>query len=350
MICLLDAEGNLSKDFDQYPQLSKEQLHQAYELMCLARAADEWAVNLNRQGRMPTYPPNKGQEANAVGPIMALQQDDWLVPAFRELGAMLFRGIPLWQYYLTFLGSEKGNAYPIEKHHTLPISVPMASQTLHAVGLGYKEKYRKTNKVTLAYAGDGATSEGDFYEALNFAGVWKTATIFYVQNNQWAISTPRKKQTAAETIAQKATAAGFEGIQIDGNDLFATYAITKLAEQKARKGEGPTLIEGVTYRLGAHTTADDPSRYRAQAEVDEWSKKDPLIRLEKFLVQEKYLNVHDCEEIKGGALEKAKREFDYAEKLGETPIEETYQYMFYEQTSFLKDQLKRKKELRGGTP
>ncbi|MEI8347471.1 MAG: thiamine pyrophosphate-dependent enzyme, partial [Pseudomonadota bacterium] len=205
----------------QMPLLSDPEIFSAYKLMVLARQADDWAVALNRQGRMPTYAPNKGQEANSLGSLMAVDKNDWFVPAFRELAGMLQRGIPLRQFYLYWYGNEKGSALDVEKYHTLPISVPIASQCLHAVGLAYASQYLEQKQVAICFVGDGGTSEGDFSEALNFAGVWKAPVIFYVQNNQWAISTPRGLQTASASIAEKGPAFGVEGVQVDGNDLLA---------------------------------------------------------------------------------------------------------------------------------
>lgn len=350
MLRIMKEDGTLEKDIQGLPLMNDEQLLQAYKIMVQAREADEWAVSLNRQGRLPTYAPNKGQEANTVGALMALRKDDWFVQAFRELGGLLVRNVPLRQYYLTWHGNEWGNHYPVEKYHILPVSVPIASQYMHAAGLGYAEQYKGTDRVVISYVGDGGTSEGDFYEGINFAGVWKSPNIFYVQNNQWAISVPRHVQTATKTIAEKAVAAGFEGVQIDGNDIMAVYAAVTLAAEKARKGEGPTLIEGVTYRLGAHTTADDPTRYRDESEVKCWEPKEPLVRLEKYLRTKNLLNDSLVEQIKKEAKAHAISEFEAAEKTTDPTIEETFQYMFKEMPPMLKEQLEaiKARRLAGG--
>jgi len=337
---IMKEDGTLEKGIEDLPQMNNEELLGAYKLMILARETDEWAVSLNRQGRLPTYAPNKGQEANTIGALMALRNDDWFVQAFRELGGLLVRGVPLHQYFLTWHGNEWGNHYPTEKYHILPVAVPIGSQFLHAVGLAYAETYKGTDKVVISYIGDGGTSEGDFYEALNFAGAWNTPNIFYIQNNQWAISVPRLVQTASKTLAEKALSAGFEGVQIDGNDVMAVYAATKMAAEKARKGGGPTLIEGVTYRLGAHTTADDPTRYRDEAEVLKTHvPKEPLVRLEKYLRHQKLLNDELVEQLKKEAKAEAIAAFEKAEKSPDPTLEDTFKYMFKEMPPLLKEQL-----------
>src|SRR5439155_425244 len=209
-------------------------------------------------------------------------ESDWMVPSFRETAAMLWRGWPIEKLLMTFAGQLEG-CQPAPEQHDLPITIPVGTQLPHAVGLAYAAQYRGDDVVVMAYFGDGATSEGDFHEALNFAGVWHVPVVFVCQNNQWAISVPLKKQTHSRTIAQKALAYGLPGLQVDGNDVLAVYAATKEAVDRAREGNGPTLIECVTYRLGVHTTADDPTKYRSEEEVREWERKDPLTRFVEYL-------------------------------------------------------------------
>jgi pyruvate dehydrogenase E1 component alpha subunit len=205
-----------------------------------------------------------------------------MVPSFRETAAMVWRGWPIEKLLLFFAGYMEGGE-PAPDQHDLPVAIPVATQLPHAVGLAYAAQYRGDDVVVMAYFGDGATSEGDFHEALNFAGVWHVPVVFVCQNNQWAISVPLKKQTQSRTIAQKALAYGVPGIQVDGNDVLAVYAASQEAVTRARAGEGPTLIECVTYRLGVHTTADDPTKYRSEEEVREWERKDPLTRFSAYL-------------------------------------------------------------------
>ncbi|WP_410766205.1 pyruvate dehydrogenase (acetyl-transferring) E1 component subunit alpha [Haloferax sp. DFSO60] len=281
---VLDEEGNVVGDV---PDIDDETLVDMYRHMRLARHFDTRAVSLQRQGRMGTYPPLSGQEGAQIGSAIALAEDDWMIPSYREHGAALLRGLPLKQTLLYWMGHEKGNEMP-EGVNIFPVAVPIASQTLHATGVGWTFNLRnETDKAAICYFGDGATSEGDFHEALNFAGVFDTPNVFFCNNNQWAISVPRERQTASKTIAQKAVAYGIDGVQVDGMDPLAVYSVTKAALEKAKNpDEGecrPTLIEAVQYRFGAHTTADDPTVYRDDDEVEKWKAKDPIPRLEKFL-------------------------------------------------------------------
>jgi pyruvate dehydrogenase E1 component alpha subunit len=280
MLSILDKDGNVNKGLE--PKLSDSMLLQAYKTMVLTRMADDKAVRLQRQGRLGAYPPSRGQEASQIGPALALQKGDWLVWAFREMGALLLRGVPLWRLYLYWMGNEEGSAYEGEVNIT-PSAVPVGSQIPHASGIAYAMKYRKESKVVLCYFGDGATSEGDFHEGLNFAGTMRTPAVFLCQNNQYAISLPRKLQTASPTLAQKACAYGFKGILVDGNDVLALFAATKEAADRARKGEGPTLIESFTYRMGDHTTSDDATRYRLAEETAYWTARDPISRFRTYI-------------------------------------------------------------------
>ena len=280
-LAVLDPEGKVIGG-DWMPALTEEQLLRGYRTMLLARTADLKAVSLQRQGRLFTLPPNLGQEAAAVGSAMALEPFDWMVPAYRELGAWLTKGVPLSRIYMYHGGSEYGNVYPPEVK-MLPSSVPIASQLLHATGIGHAITYRGGKEVVITYFGDGGTSEGDFHEALNWAAVFSCPVIFFCNNNQYAISYPRARQTKAETLAQKAIAYGIPGIQVDGNDLLAVYRAAKEAADHARAGKGPVLIEAETYRLGAHTTSDDPRKYRHAEEEELWKARDPLLRMRRYL-------------------------------------------------------------------
>ncbi len=263
-------------------ELTDEVLLELYDRMVALRAADQVALTLQRAGRMGTYPPTLGQEAAVTGSAAALAPEDWVVPSFREMGAMLLKGVPLRLIYLYWMGCEWGSHFP-DGVRVLPISAPVGTQTLHGVGLSWAARLKREAWVCLTYFGDGATSKGDFHEALNFAGVFRTPTVFLCQNNQYSISVPRPRQTASPTLAQKAVAYGFPGIQVDGNDLVAVYAATREAAARARAGDGPTLIEAQTYRLGPHTTADDPTRYRPEEELAAQAPFDPLLRLRLYL-------------------------------------------------------------------
>ena len=277
---ILDQDGVL--DASRAPNLSTKQIVQLYRAMVKARAMDDRMLKLQRQGRIGTFPPSAGQEAAVCGPVLAMSKDDWFAGAFRELGGRLMRGEPLESALLYYNGFEEGNSWP-GGERTLPISVIIAAQMLHATGIGYAIKLRHEPDAVVCFLGDGATSEGDFHEALNFASVWKTPVVFIIQNNHWAISVPRSKQTHSATLAQKAIAYDIPGVQVDGNDALAMYQATKDALDRARAGEGPTLIEAVTYRLWMHTTSDDPKKYRTDEEVERWIRRDPLTRFRKYM-------------------------------------------------------------------
>jgi pyruvate dehydrogenase E1 component alpha subunit len=286
-LSILDAEGDLDTSLE--PKLPAAELKRLYRAMLLGRRLDERMVRLQRQGRIGTFAPIKGQEASQLGSVCTLKPTDWMVPSFRETAAMIWRGWPIEKMLLFFAGYLEGGQ-PAPDQRDLPICIPVSTQLPHAVGLAYAAQYRNDDAVVMAYFGDGATSEGDFHEAVNFAGVWHVPVVFVCQNNQWAISVPLKKQTHSRTIAQKALAYGIPGIQVDGNDILAVYAASLEAAARARAGSGPTLIECVTYRLGVHTTADDPTKYRSNEEVAEWERKDPLTRFTGYLKKKRLLD------------------------------------------------------------
>jgi len=282
-LAILDTEGAV--DAALMPEIDPSRIRDLYRDMVLMRTFDTKALKLQRQGRMGTWPPIKGQEAIQAGVALAMGENDWLIPAFREHGIMVLRGVPLHLVFAYWAGDERGSSYP-EGVRCFPVAVPVGSQWQHGTGVGLSLKLRGEDAVAVTFGGDGSTSEGDFHEAVNCAGVFGAKTVFVIQNNQWAISMPLHQQTAAETLAQKAHAYGIPGIQVDGNDVFAVYAAATEAIERARRGEGPTLIEAVTYRLGDHTTADDASRYRTKEELEEWEGRDPILRLRRYLVEQ----------------------------------------------------------------
>ena len=278
---IMDETGAI--DSTLFPSdLTDDKIIEMYKWMCFARALDAKALSLQRQGRLATYGPLIGEEATQVGSAMAMRASDWFVPNFRQHGVFLVRGLPLDLFFLYWKGCEEGAIIP-ENVKALPPIVPVASQVPHGAGLAYAQKYNKKDSAVIAYVGDGGSSEGDFYEALNFAGVFKIPLITIIENNQWAISVPRKNQTAAETLAQKGFAAGVNVLQVDGNDVVAVYkAVT---DAIAHSKEKPTLIECVTYRMSMHTTADDPTKYRSDDEVALWKMKDPISRVKLYLTK-----------------------------------------------------------------
>ncbi len=262
-------------------ELDDAKLTEMLKYMLFARALDAKALSLQRQGIAVTYAPLVGEEATQIGSALAMRKQDFFVPNFRQHGVFLVRGFPLENFFIYWRGFEDGSRCPEDVNGTC-VCVPVSTQMPHATGMAFAMKYAGEDSAVVAYVGDGGTSEGDFYEALNFAGVWKVPLVTIIENNQWAISVPRSRQTAAATLAQKGIAAGIRCIQVDGNDVIAVYKATKEAIENAK--DGPTLIECVTYRMSMHTTADDPTRYREDAEVAEWAKKDPIDRLRKYLV------------------------------------------------------------------
>ncbi len=269
------------------PEFAKDpdQLIAMYRSMLLTRTFDKKAIALQRTGQLGTYPSSLGQEAISVALGTAMHKDDVLFPYYREYGAQLLRGVDMSELLLYWGGDERGMNYK-NQAHDFPICVPIASHGPHAVGVAYAIKHRKEHRVAVYVLGDGATSKGDFYESINAAGAWHLPMIIVVNNNQWAISTPRSEQTACETIAQKAIAGGIAGEQVDGNDIIALRERFEKALSKARSGGGPTLIEAITYRLCDHTTADDASRYRSNEEVEQSWKIEPLARLKNYLSAE----------------------------------------------------------------
>lgn len=320
------------------PRISEEKMVEIYRLMLLARVADQKAVSYQRQGRLFTLPPCMGQEACAVGSASVLEQNDWMAPAYRELGALLTKGVPLWRVYLYHGGSEFGAVYP-DHVRVLPQSVPISSQLLHAVGIGHAMVYKGLKDVVITYFGDGGTSEGDFHEAMNWAAVFNCPVIFFCNNNQYAISCPRTHQTKSATLAQKAIAYGMPGIQVDGNDVFAVYRATKDAADHARSGKGPVMIEAETYRLGAHTTSDDPLRYRAAEEEKLWQERDPLLRMRRYLESQNLWNEEKEEQAKEEANRASDEAFKQAAAFPVNSPDEIMSHVFETPPEELKKQL-----------
>jgi pyruvate dehydrogenase E1 component alpha subunit len=275
---ILDPAGNI---VGPVPNLSDERLLSFFRWMWLARKLSDKIIALQRQGRATTFGSLVGQEAASVGLAAPLQPQDWLATSYREIASHLVKGVPLATKIFSFRGSTAPN-YPVETR-CLPIQIVIGTQMLHAVGLAMAARISGKPEVAVGVCGDGATSEGDFNEALNWAGVYQAPVVLVVQNNGWAISVPRHKQTAAQTIASRGPGFGVPSRLVDGNDILAVYGVMSEAVERARAGDGPTLIEALTYRIGAHTTADDPTRYRDPAEVEAWKAKDPIARFKRFL-------------------------------------------------------------------
>lgn len=336
MFQVLNEEAKVvTPDLD--PKLDDETLLKMYKQAKLGRIADLRAVQYQRQGRMLTYAPNIGQEAAQIGAAAAMEEKDWFVPGFREFNMMMYRGVTLEQAYLYWSGYEWGNRFD-ENVRVLPIDVIIGSQINHAAGIAYASKILKKDEVVLTMIGDGGTSTGEFYEGLNFGAVFDVPLVVIIQNNQYAISTPRAKATKAQTLAQKAIAFGIPGIQVDGNDILAMYKVTKEAVDYARSGKGPVLIEAVTYRLGAHTTSDDPTIYRKDDEVKEWEAKDPLIRFKKYLMDKKLLTEEQDVALEEEFNKFVQSTFSVVENRGPEELENIFKYTYAEMTPQLKEQ------------
>lgn len=336
MFQILDEKGQIESSLE--PALSDEELKKIYTFMALSRQADSKAFTLQRQGRMGTFAPSLGHEACQVGSAFPLKKSDWVFPYFRDLGMYITLGLPLKNYYLYWMGNEEGMHIPGD-FNIFPMTIPVASQLPQAVGAGMAAKIKKDKIGVLSTFSDGATSEGDFHEALNFAGVYKTPNVFICYNNQYAISLPRAKQTASKTLAQKAIAYGFDGVLVDGNDILAMYTAAKEALEKARAGEGPTLIEAFTYRMANHTTSDDASKYRSDEEVKKWEKRDPI---ERFRIYLKNKGLWD-ESFEKKVREETEVTINSAvQEAEETPppsIEEIFIYTYKDMTPNLKEQM-----------
>ncbi|WP_066368815.1 pyruvate dehydrogenase (acetyl-transferring) E1 component subunit alpha [Neobacillus fumarioli] len=332
MVQYLDENGRLiSGEAD----ITDEELVSLYKWMVQVRVFDQRALKLQRQGRIGTYAPMLGQEAAQVGSARALGKQDWIYPSYREVGACFVHGFPMKNFFLYTMGNLRGA--DTEGANVFPIQIIIAAQCLHAVGGAWAGKYNKENSVSVAYVGDGGTSEGDFHEALNFASVYKLPIIFFVQNNQWAISVPRTKQTASKTIAQKAVAYGMAGIQVDGNDCLAVYTTMKQALERARQGN-PVLIEAVTYRQGPHTTADDPTKYRDLQELEQWMAKDPLKRMKAFIVEKGIWSEEFDQAEFTAAEQKVTEAFELALHTPKSKIEEIFEFVYEQKTNQLIEQ------------
>lgn len=343
---ILDPEGNLNEAL-RPEDLTDEKVIELYKMMNLLRAVDKKASSLQRQGRLGTFAGSLGQEASSIASSYAMEKEDWIVPAYRQQGVLIVRNVPIKDFFLYYRGNEIASKVP-EDSRILPVAIPVGSQPLHATGLGMAARLKGHSATAIGYFGDGASSQGETLEAMNFAGVFKANTIFFCENNQWAISIPRHKQTASETIAQKAIAFGFDGIQIDGNDIFAVYAATKAARAKAAAGEGPTLIESFTYRLGDHTSADSAKKYRDPAEVEPWLAKDPLKRVRTYLEKKGLWDEKKQEDLDNETYNQVGIAVAEMEKAPAQTVDEIFGHTFAEMTPPLEEQRNYLKQFQNG--
>ncbi|OHR57421.1 pyruvate dehydrogenase (acetyl-transferring) E1 component subunit alpha [Staphylococcus sp. HMSC061G12] len=343
MVQVLDENGKVVNE-DLVPDLTDEQLVELMERMVWTRVLDQRSVSLNRQGRLGFYAPTAGQEASQLASQYALEKEDWILPGYRDVPQIIWHGLPLTEAFLFSRGHFKGNQFP-EGVNAFSPQIIIGAQYIQTAGVALGLKKRGKKAVAITYTGDGGSSQGDFYEGINFASAYKVPAIFVIQNNNYAISTPRSKQTAAITLAQKAIAVGIPGIQVDGMDPLAVYQATKEARDRAVNGEGPTLIETMTYRYGPHTMAgDDPTRYRTSDEDSDWEKKDPLVRFRAFLEAKGLWN----EEIENEVIERAKDEIKTAikaaDKVEKQTVTDLMEIMYEDMPQNLKEQYEIYKE------
>jgi pyruvate dehydrogenase E1 component alpha subunit len=309
--------------------LSEKDLVELFRWMMLLRIFDERAVALQRQGRLGTYAMYWGEEATQAGALYALEDHDWVFPSYRQNSIAMLRGVSpavilsWWRGY----GGVHG-FYNTREHRVGPICVPIGTHLPHAVGVGWATKIRSERTASLVWFGDGATSEGDFHEAMNFSGVFKTPTVFFCVNNQWAISTPLSKQTASKTIVEKAVAYGMPGVRVDGFDPLACYQATREAVERARSGEGPSLIEAFCYRMGPHGTADDPRLYRDESETERWMPLEPVGRMAAYLGRSQILDDAGVAAIRSEATEVIRRAVEEMESIVHPGIEILFDYVY----------------------
>ncbi|WP_234402339.1 pyruvate dehydrogenase (acetyl-transferring) E1 component subunit alpha [Oceanobacillus damuensis] len=343
MFQILNEDGKIVNE-DDMPDLSDEELKELMRRMVYTRILDQRSIALNRQGRLGFYAPTAGQEASQLGSQFALEQEDFILPGYRDVPQLIWQGLPLYQAFLFSKGHFHGNQYP-ENLHALSPQIIIGAQYVQAAGVALGIKKRGKKNVAITYTGDGGTSQGDFYEGINFAGAYKAPAIFVVQNNRFAISVPVEKQSNAKTLAQKSVAAGIEGIQVDGMDVLAVYAATKSARDRAVNGDGPTLIETLTYRFGPHTmSGDDPTRYRTEELDNEWAKKDPLVRFRKFLEDKKLWSEEDENKVIDEAKEDIKQAIKKAEEQPKQKVTDLISNMYEELPSNLQEQMEIYKE------
>ncbi len=333
MLQILDPSGRL---VGEPPDLEDKDLIEMYRLMALGRQFDRRAMNLQRQGRLGTFPPAEGQEATQIGSAYAIGPEDWIYPSYREHAVQLARGMPL-PVMLSYFRGLPNRDWEVNRYRMNIHTIPIATQLPHAVGHAHAARLAGESLITVVYFGDGATSESDFHSAMNFAGVWRTPTVFLCSNNGWAISMPVRKQSAAAVLADKALGYGMPGIRVDGMDVLAVYSATRQAVERARRGDGPTLIEAVTYRFGPHATADNPSLYRADEEVDSWRARDPLVRFKSFLVGQELWSDEIDEQVRTES-EKFDRAIAGLEAREDPPREQAIRHVYARVPEQLADQ------------
>ncbi|MCO7174579.1 pyruvate dehydrogenase (acetyl-transferring) E1 component subunit alpha [Sporolactobacillus kofuensis] len=343
---ILDTQGHVVDDRSK-PEMTDDQLRELMWRMVYTRVWDQRALKLNRQGRLGFYAPVAGQEASMVASEFAMDKGDWLLPSYRDIPQLVWHGLPLYKAFLYSRGHFEGGQYPDTLNAVMP-QIIIGAQCTQTAGVALGLKKRGKKQIAFCYFGDGATSQGDFYEAMNFAGIYKAPAVFICQNNRFAISVPVEKQTAAQSLAQKAVAAGIHGIQVDGMDPLAVYAAAKNARERAIAGEGPTLIETLTYRYGPHTMAgDDPTRYRTEELTGEWEKRDPLIRFRYYLEQLGLWTKDDEEQASEKAKEDVAKALKQADGVPKQKVTDLLSFMYEAPTKNVEEQLAAYREREG---
>jgi pyruvate dehydrogenase E1 component alpha subunit len=336
-LTILSPEGKVINE-KEMPDLSDEQLRELMTRMVFTRMWDQRAVSLSRQGRLGFYAPVSGQEATMIGSEYALNKDDFVLPGYRDMPQIVWHGLPMYQAFLYSKGHQHGGQIPDDVNVLMP-QIIIGAQIVQSTGVAMGFQKRGKKNVVITYTGDGGTSQGDFYEGMNFAGAFKLPVIFVVQNNGYAISTPFAKQTAAKSIAHKAEAAGIKGVQVDGMDALAMYKATYDAAERGRKGEGATLIEAITYRFGPHSmSGDDPTKYRTKEEQTEWEERDPLVRMRKYLESKKLWSQEDEEKVTEEAKQTVAEQIKKAENTEKMTIPGLIDSMFEETPPHLEEQ------------
>lgn len=345
-IQILDGQGNVvNKELE--PKLTDDRLRELMRRMVFTRIWDQRAISLNRQGRLGFYAPVAGQEASMIGTQFALNKEDFILPSYRDIPQIYWHGLPMYQCFLYSRGHQHGGQIPNHVNVLMP-QIIIGAQIVQCTGVALGFKLKKEARVAVSYIGDGGTSQGDFYEGINFAGAYQVPAVFIIQNNQYAISVPVEMQTNAETLAQKSVAAGIQGFRVDGMDVLAVYKVMQEAVERARQGQGPTLIESITYRFGPHTLAgDDPTRYRTNTELGEWEQKDPLLRFRNYLNNRGLWSDEDEQKV----IEEAKQEVSVhikkAEETEATKVSELIESMFENLPPYLEEQKKEFEQLEG---
>jgi len=345
MLQILDSSGNVDSELE--PNIPEKQLVKMFEYMLLVRLLDEKGMRLQRQGRISFNIPSTGQEATQIGAVAALNSDDWIIPAYREPGMAFYRGLPLADlinhWFINENDPQKGRRLPglfgSKKYRYVNPSAPIGTQIIQAAGAGFAHKYLKENLVNIVFFGDGATSSSDFHSGLNFGAVFKTPTIFFCQNNHWAISVPLSRQSGTTSLVDKASGYGLPGIQIDGNDILAVYHAVSKAAERARAGEGPTFIEAITYRVGPHTSSDDPTRYRPKKDLEKWKILDPIVRFEKYLHKKNLLKKDQVERIRSTFDKEINILISKAEKINPPSVETLFSDVYSDLPWHLEEQL-----------